>query len=74
MKDQHTKIKGYRSLSQEDIDLMNEVKSLGEQMGQLIQTLRSTEGIDQRWVAIAETHLQQGTMAAVRSVAQPSTF
>lgn len=29
MKDQHTKIKGYRDLSQEEIDLMNEIKTLG---------------------------------------------
>lgn len=29
MKDQHTKIKGYRDLSQEEIDLMNEIKTMG---------------------------------------------
>ena len=28
MKDQHEKIKGYRDLSQEEIDLMNEVKEM----------------------------------------------
>jgi hypothetical protein len=30
MKDQHTLITGYRELSQEEVDLMNEVKALGE--------------------------------------------
>ena len=29
MKDQHTKIKGYRDLSQEEVDLMNRIKVAG---------------------------------------------
>jgi hypothetical protein len=32
MKDQHTKIKGYRDLSQEEIDLMNRIKIKGEEL------------------------------------------
>jgi hypothetical protein len=32
---------------------------------------RCNGAIDQRWVAIAETHLQQSIMATVRSIAQP---
>lgn len=74
MDNQHKHIKGYRDLSQEEINLMNKVKILGEKMGQLIEELRCNESLDQRWVSIAETHLQQGTMAAVRSIAQPTTF
>lgn len=74
MDNQHKHIKGYRDLSQEEINLMNKVKILGEKMGQIIEELRSNESLDQRWVSIAETHLQQGTMAAVRSIAQPTTF
>lgn len=30
--------------------------------------------IDQRWVSIGATHLQQGLMALTRAVAQPSVF
>ena len=74
MDNQHRKIEGYRELSQEEINLMNKVKIHGEKMGQLIEELRCNESLDQRWVSIAETHLQQGTMAAVRSIAQPTTF
>ena len=33
MKDQHEKIKGYRVLSQQEFDLMNEGKALAEQVG-----------------------------------------
>lgn len=74
MENQHRKINGYRELTQEEIDLMNEAKALGENLRELISGLRRRESIDQRWVSIAETHLQQGIMAAVRSIAQPTTF
>ena len=74
MKDQHTKIKGYRDLSQSEIDAMNTIKAEGVRLGLLIEDLRDNPQLDQRWVSIAETHLQQGIMAAVRSVAQPTTF
>lgn len=36
MKDQHTKIKGYRDLSQAEIDLMNKIKSKGEEIQELL--------------------------------------
>lgn len=36
MKDQHTKIKGYRDLSQVESDLMNAVKSKAEEVKELI--------------------------------------
>lgn len=32
MENQHRQIKGYRELTQEEIDLMNEVKALGPQL------------------------------------------
>ena len=39
MKDQHTLIKGYRDLSQEEIDLMNRAKTLAAEVGGLIEEL-----------------------------------
>jgi hypothetical protein len=74
MKDQHKLIKGYRDLSQAEIDAMNAVKAEGSRLGLLIEELRVSSNIDQRWVDIAETHLQQGIMAAVRSIAKPQSF
>lgn len=67
------KIVGYRQLTEADAAQMNEIKLLANQVGDKIQQLKQTEA-DQRWVAIAETQLQQGFMALVRSVAQPSSF
>lgn len=74
MDNQHKLIKGYRDLSQAEIDAMNAVKAEGERLGLLIEELRDNSNLDQRWVSIAETHLQQGIMAAVRSIAQPQSF
>ncbi len=74
MDNQHQKITGYRDLSQGEIDLMNEGKALAEQCGAYLEKLRLLSGSDQRWLSIGKTHLQQGFMAAIRSVAKPTTF
>ena len=74
MENQHLKIKGYRDLSQEEIDLMNKIKLKGNELGELIKELQQLESSDKRWVAIGQTNLQQGIMALVRAVAKPESF
>ena len=74
MENQHRKIKGYRELSQFEIDLMNEIKSKGVELGELVEKLRTTAGLDQRWISIGATDLQTGLMALTRGVAQPEFF
>jgi len=81
VQDQHKLIKGYRDLSQEEIDLMNEGKTLGNQIGELIERLESAEFArtsdqvpDKRALAIAKTNLQQGMMWLIRSIAKPGGF
>lgn len=66
MENQHRKIKGYRELSQTEIDLMNNIKQLGVAMGEMVAELRATPGLDQRWVSIGATDLQTGLMALTR--------
>ena len=68
------KITGYRHLSEEEAGLMNEIKQHGVQLGELVDKLKATESLDQRWVAIGATDLQTGLMALTRGVAQPTTF
>lgn len=74
MENQHKKIKGYRELTQVEIDLMNEVKAKGVELGELVEKLMSTDGLDKRWISIGKTDLQTGLMALVRGIAQPETF
>lgn len=74
MENQHRKITGYRDLSQDEIDSMNIIKELGAQIETQIDSLSAMREVDQRWVAIGKTHLQQGIMALVRAVAKPESF
>ena len=84
MDNQHRQIKGYRELSQAEIDVMNEIKAMGAQIdeikamgaqiGALVERLRAQEGLDQRWISIGETDMQKGLMALTRGVAQPTFF
>lgn len=74
MENQHRKIIGYRELTQEEIDLMNEAKDLAEKCGQLITKLENNMDADSRCVALGKTNLQQGFMWTIRAVARPTTF
>ena len=74
MENQHRKIKGYRELSQAEIDAMNEIKAKGVELGELVEKLRTQQDIDQRWVSIGATDLQTGLMALTRAVAKPEFF
>lgn len=74
MENQHRKIKGYRELNQAEIDLMNEIKSKGAELGDLVEKLRTHADLDQRWISIGATDLQKGLMALTRGVAQPGFF
>jgi hypothetical protein len=74
MENQHRLIKGYRELSQEEIDLMNDIKQVGQTLETLIQRLLDVDSTDKRWVNIGRTDCQTGIMALVRSVAKPTSF
>lgn len=67
-------ITGYRNLSPEEIALMNTIKAVGNQVGDLVSDIDKMDTVDRRWVAIARTHLQEGFMALTRSVAKPESF
>lgn len=74
MENQHKKIKGYRDLTQEEIDTMNMVKERGQDLELLIAAMKKTKSFDQKWVEEAELALQKGIMFAVRAVAKPNSF
>ena len=82
MDNQHKQIKGYRDLSQDEIDAMNQAKDLAATVGEFIAKMEAQNSIaigpridvDLRWLAIAKTDLQKGFMSLVRSIAQPTTF
>lgn len=74
MDNQHRQIKGYRELSQEEIDAMNAIKMKAAEIGSLIDSLGANPDTDGRWLSIAKTDLQKGFMALTRAVAKPEFF
>lgn len=74
MENQHRKITGYRELSQKEINLMNDIKEQGNNMGLALDATSKISGVDQRWISIARTHMQQGLMAWVRAITRPDSF
>lgn len=68
------KITGYRQLSPNEAEVINEIKALAEKTGVMVESLKGSQLADQRWVAIAGTDLQKGFMALVRAIAQPTSF
>ncbi|PWC64000.1 hypothetical protein TSH7_10000 [Azospirillum sp. TSH7] len=74
MDNQHRQIKGYRDLSQMEIDAMNALKAKAEEVRELLDTIAAIPGVDGRWLSIGRTDLQKGFMAAIRGVARPETF
>lgn len=75
MDNQHRMITGYRELNGTELTLINELKALGSTIEEEVTQLRNLgEHVDQRWVSIGQTHMQQGLMALIRAVAQPTSF
>ena len=78
MDNQHRKIKGYRELSQAEIDAMNRCKEIEESIMKMIADFQQHEGEeikpDPRWLAIAKTDLQKGFMALGRAIARPEGY
>ena len=67
-------ITGYRYLTQQETDLVNEGKALAILVGKYVDKLQDAQDTDKRWVAIGRTDAQTAFMALTRSIAQPTTF
>lgn len=65
-------VAGYQPQSSENVVLANEGKILEERYLRWLDKLRVTPGIDPRYVALAQTHVQTGAMFAIRSIFQPT--
>lgn len=70
-KQQHEKITGYRNLTEEEISVINELKGLGNKLGDYFDTMKGVSSFDQRCVSLAYTHMQECFMWAIRAVARP---
>lgn len=64
-------INGRHALSEEEILLINRIKDTKRDVGVLWREVSQNPNVDQRWLAIAKTHIQEGFMALVRAVTKP---
>jgi hypothetical protein len=68
-------VHGYTAQPQDKINLVNANKEGEELLLRGLDVLaQHTDTIDQRWLAIARSHFEQGFMALNRSVFQPQRF
>lgn len=64
-------VAGYRPQGQQNIDIVNENKRLEERVLLQLDALKLLPDVDQRWLAIGRTQLEQAFMAINRSVFKP---
>ena len=75
MDNQHRKIKGYRELTEFEIDQINVIKEIAGKIGSVVEAIQERgDNCDQRSIALAKTNLQQGFMWLIRGIAQPEGF
>ena len=64
-------VAGYRAQPTAAVELVNRNKELEEQMLRVLDGLKESALVDQRWLAIGRTHLEQAFMAINRSIFRP---
>ena len=88
MDNQHKMIKGYRDLSQEEIDAMNLVKGRAQNVSETVTYVeRMVDKMPEdteaeiaekaeaaRWLNEGKMELQKGFMAVTRAIARPTSF
>lgn len=77
-----SEIKGYRTLSDYEITLINHFKILEKKLLKEIddafrepdRPYYPSSQYEGRWVSICKTHIEQGFMALCRAIAKPEEF
>lgn len=70
----YTPVKGYRELDAEELADMNRCKEIEAMVLATVAMLRDATGYDSRWLAIGQTHIEQGFMALNRAIARPTAI
>ena len=66
-------VDGYKpTQSDEKINAVNALKHAERQYAEVWKIVNRIEGVDKRWMAVAKTHIQEGTTAACKAVFQPA--
>lgn len=66
-----TPVAGYTQQPQWKLDAVNANKEMEESLLRNLDLLKGRAEVDQRWLAIARTHLEESYMALNRAIFQP---
>lgn len=64
-------VQGYRKQSQVAVDCVNAMKTREEMLLRQLDAMKDDPEVDQRWLAIGRTNIEQGFMAINRSIFRP---
>ena len=65
-------VSGYRKLTDDELHLVNQIKSIGPQIEFLANQAKLLPEADQRAIALGLTHLQTGAMWLIRGITRPN--
>lgn len=64
-------VSGYRPQTEHNVKIVNNNKELEEIILRVFDTMKNDPAIDQRWLAVGRTHIEEGFMAVNRAVFKP---
>jgi hypothetical protein len=64
-------VAGYTTQTDDKVQAVNENKQLEETVLKRLDALKADPNIDQRWLAIGRTHVEEGFMSINRAIFQP---
>lgn len=64
-------VHGYQTQTQSNVDTVNHNKIKEEEVLQMLDILKALPLVDQRWLAIGRTHIEEGFMAINRAIFKP---
>lgn len=67
-------VSGYQPQSNDAVHQVNRNKSIEERLLRELDHIAQTPGVDQRWLAIGRTAIEQGFMAVNRAIFRPTRF
>lgn len=66
-------VKGYRELTESELELINSIKTVEQGVAELWHKVRALPSSDQRQLGITRTELEHAFMRFVRAVARPES-
>jgi hypothetical protein len=67
-------VSGYTPQSEVTVALVNQNKRLEEMVLRQLDVMKDNPEVDQRWLAIGRTHIEQGFMSVNRAAFRPKRF